>query len=208
MPAMARSFATLAIFGSVALASLATAALTTVAHAEDARPTAARAPVPIDGVAAIVETTTIFKSDIASRARLFEKRLSNDPIKRRAEILLLSKEILSHLIDEELIRRDAARSQIEASDAEVSDGITAVAQNNKMDKKALELEIVNLGYTMGQYRDEIRRQIIEQRWIMMRAGGKIDRKKTPDAASFQAAFDKIREGLVADLRTRAFIEIR
>lgn len=205
---MARSFATLAIFGSVAAASLCISAITTVAHAQEARPRAARAPVPIDGVAAIVETTTIFKSDIAARVRLFEKRLSSDPIKRRAEMVTLAKEILSHLIDEELIRRDAARTQIDASDADVNDGIAAVAQNNKMDKKALELEIVNLGYTLGQYRDEIRRQIIEQRWIMMRAGGKIDRKKTPDAASFQAAFDKIREGLVADLRTRAFIEIR
>jgi len=205
---MARSFATLAFFGGVAAASLSTSAFTTRAHAEEARPRAARAPVPLDGVAAIVENVTIFRSDVAARLRLFEQRLSNDPIKRRAEMVGFSKEIVSHLIDEELIKRDAARLQIDATDADVSDGIAAVAQNNKMDRKALELEIVKLGYTMGQYRDEIRRQIVEQRWIMMRAGGKIDRKKTPDAASFQAAFEKIREGLVAELRMRAFIEIR
>lgn len=205
MSRMARSFATAAL---VAAASISLSISPNSARAEEPRARAARAPVPLDGVAAIVENVTIFRSDIAARVRLLEQRLSKDPIQRRAEMLALSKEILSRLIDEELVKKDAARLQIEASDSDVADGIAAVAQNNGMDKKTLELEITKLGYTMGQYRDEIRRQIVEQRWIMMRAGGKIDRKKTPDAASFQAAFEKVREGLVIELRSRAFIEIR
>ena len=43
---------------------------------------------------------------------------------------------------------------------------------------------------------------------MARAAGKIDRKKAPDAVSFQALLEKQRELLLVDLRSRAYIELR
>jgi parvulin-like peptidyl-prolyl isomerase len=179
------------------------------ARAEPAAPArTARAPIPLDGIAALVDDVTIFRSDVAARVRHFEAKLSKDPVKRRIELAEASRTLLSRMIDEVLINKDAARLHVEASDADVTAAIGAVAQQNNMDRKTLDAEVAKAGFSALEYRDELRRQIIEQKWLMVRAGGKIDRKKAPDAASFQAALEKEREALLVDLRSHAFIEVR
>ena len=182
--------------------------LSSVAAAEEPRAHVARAPVPLDGIAAIVDDEIVFRSEIEAEARRSEPKLSHDPVQRRVELAALHKELLAHAIDNILIARDCKRLHLEATDAEVSAGIDSVAKANNLTRKRLEIEIANAGFTTLEYQEEIRRQILEQRWLMTRASGKIDRKKTPDAESFQAALQKQREALLVDLRSRAYIEVR
>ena len=178
------------------------------ARAEEPRARAARAPVPLDGIAAIVDDVVIFRSDVAARAKRFESTLSHDPTKRRGELASMGKQILARLIDEILVAKDVKALHIEVTDAEVNAGVASVAQANNMDRKALEAEVMKAGFSRIEYEQEIRRQIAEQRWLLARAAGKIDRKKAADAEAFQAAVEKQHELLVAELRSRAFIEIR
>jgi len=195
-------------------ASAAAALFATVASfsasvtAEEPRARVARAPVPLDGIAAIVDDEIVFRSDLDAQVRHFESKLSRDPVQRRAELAAMEKELLARAVDTILIARDCKRLQLEATDAEVSAGIESVAKANNFTRKRLETEIKNAGFTTLEYQEEIRRQILEQRWLMARAAGKIDRKKTPDAASFQAELEKQREVLLVDLRSRAYIEVR
>jgi peptidyl-prolyl cis-trans isomerase SurA len=191
-----------------ALLGLAIAASSSASHAEEPRARAARAPVPLDGIAAIVDGTYVFRSDVAARAKRFESTLSHDPTKRRAELAALEKQLLARMIDELLVTKDAKALHIEVTDAEIEAGVASVAQANNMDKRALEAEVKKAGFSRDEYREEIKRQIAEQRWLLVRASGKIDRKKAADAEAFAAAVEKQREVLLADLRSRAFIEIR
>jgi parvulin-like peptidyl-prolyl isomerase len=179
-----------------------------IAGAEEPRTRLARAPVPLDGIAAIVDDVFVFRSEIDAQARRFESKLSHDPVQRRAELAMMQKELLARAIDAILIERDCKRLHLEATDAEVSAGIESVAQANGFTRKQLESEVAKAGYSQVDYQEEIRRQILEQRWLMTHAAGKIDRKKNPDAASFQAAIEKQREALLVDLRSHAFIELR
>jgi len=178
------------------------------ARAEEPRARVARAPVPLDGIAAVVDEITIFRSEVIARARHFEDKLSKDPTKRRTELVDLHKQVLGRLIDEILIAKDATKIPIEVSAAEVSTAITTVAQSNNLDRKRLEAEVLRAGFSLPEYQEEIRRQVLEQRWLMARASGKIERSKNPDPATFQAAIEKQRELLLGDLRRRTFIEIR
>ena len=77
-----------------------------------------------------------------------------------------------------------------------------------MDRKHLEAEVLKAGFSLAEYQEEIRRQILEQKWLMTRAASKVERSKTPDPAVFQAAIEKQRELLLIELRSRSFIEIR
>jgi peptidyl-prolyl cis-trans isomerase SurA len=120
----------------------------------------------------------------------------------------MEKQILARMIDEILMVKDAKRLQIEVSDADVSTGINSVAQANNFDRKRLEAEVQKAGYSVPEYHEEIRRQIMEQRWLVIRAAGKIDPKKAPDATTFQALIEKQREAFLAELRGHAFIEVR
>ena len=178
------------------------------ARAEEPRARAARAPVPLDGIAALVDEVVIFRSDVAARAKRFEATLSHDPTKRRSELASMGKQIIARMIDELLVAKDAKALHIEVTDAEVSAGVASVAQANNMDRKALEAEVKKAGFTRLEYEQEIKRQIVEQRWLLVRAAGKIDRKKAADAEAFRVAVEKQHDLLVAELRTRAFIEIR
>ena len=184
------------------------ASLSSSVRAEEPRAHVARAPVPLDGVAAIVDDEIIFRSDLDAQVRHFEQKLSHDPVQRRAELAAMEKELLARAVDTILIARDCRRLHLEATDAEVAAGIESVAKANNFTRKRLDTELANAGFTTLEYQEEIRRQILEQKWLMTRASGKIDRKKAPDAVSFQAALEKQREALLVDLRRRAYIEVR
>lgn len=169
----------------------------------------ARAPIPLDGIAAIVGDVRIFRSDVTARARFFLDKLSKDPVKRRAELADLQKQVLMRLVDETLIAKDGAKLRIEVSDAEIKQGIDRVAETNKIDRKTLEAEIARVGLSLTEYHDEIRRQIFEGKWLVARVGSKIDRKlAASDPAAYQSALEKQREALLVDLRGRTYIEVR
>ena len=112
------------------------------------------------------------------------------------------------MIDELLVTKDAKVLHIEVTDAEVDAGVASVAQANNMTRSALEAEVKKAGFSRVEYEEEIKRQIAEQRWLLLRAAGKIDRKKAADNEAFAAAVEKQREILLVELRSRAFIEIR
>jgi hypothetical protein len=206
---MGRSTALAAkVFATLTVGAVAALSAASDARAEEPRARVARAPVPLDGIAAVVEDVIVFRSEVAARVRRFESTLSHDPIKRRAERVEIEKQILGRMIDEILMMKDAKRLQIEVSDADVSAGIDMVAQANNFDRKRLEAEVQKAGYSVVDYYEDVRRQITEQRWLVIRAAGKIDRKKAPDVTIFQALLEKQREALLAELRGHAFIEVR
>ncbi|CAN5778224.1 hypothetical protein BH11MYX4_BH11MYX4_12260 [soil metagenome] len=68
-----------------------------VAQAEEKA--AARAPVPLDGIVAIVDDVVLFRSDVAERVRHFEAQLPKDPQKRRAELGELSRVMVKRLVE-------------------------------------------------------------------------------------------------------------
>ena len=191
-----------------ALLGLAITAGFSAARAEEPRARVARAPVPLDGIAAIIDDVFIFRSDVAARAKRFEPTLSHDPTKRRAELAAMEKQLLARMIDELLVTRDAIALHIEVTEAEVNAGVASVAQANNMTRHALEAEVKKAGFSRVEYEEEIKRQIAEQRWLLLRAAGKIDRKKAADKEAFAAAVEKQRDVLLVELRSRAFIEIR
>ncbi len=192
----------------VALLGLAISGSSSGAHADERRAGVAQAPVPLDGIAAIVDDVFIFRSEVAARAKRFEATLSHDPTKRRTELAAMEKPLLARMIDEILVTKDAKALHIEVTEAEVNAGVASVAQANHMDRKVLEAEVKKAGFTRAEYEEEIKRQIAEQRWLILRAAGTIDRKKAVDNEAFAAAVEKQREMLLADLRSRAFLEIR
>ena len=167
-----------------------------------------RAPVPLDGVAAIVDDAVIFRSDVVSRSKPFLEKLSKDPNERRAQVGQLHKEMLQNLIDEILVGRDAAKAQLTASDAEVSAAVGQIAAANKLDRAQLEAEVKKQGLSQREYEDEIKRQIVEGKWLNLRVAGRIDRGASSDPAKLQQELLTQRALYVAELRNRAYIEIR
>ena len=167
-----------------------------------------RGLVPLDGVVAIVDDVVFFRSDVIARLKRLDAKLSKDPAQRREEQAELVKQVTRRLIDEVLVMKDAAKLHIEVSDADVDRGIDMVAAQNKVDRKTLEAEVKDSGYTLAEYREELRRQILEEKWLVLRGASKIDRTKLTNPAAIDVAFEKQRQLLLGELRAHAFIELR
>ena len=173
-----------------------------------AAPPATPAPIPLDGVVAIVDDVVFFRSDVITRLKRLDAKLSKDPAQRLEQQSALVKEVTARLIDEVLVMKDAAKLHIEVSDADVDRAVDMVAQQNKVDRKTLEAEVKDSGYTIPEYREDLRKQILEEKWLVIRAASKIDRTKLSNPADLEVAFEKQRKILIGELRTHAFIEVR
>jgi peptidyl-prolyl cis-trans isomerase SurA len=90
------------------------------------------------------------------------------------------RELLNRLIDERLEETAADKSRITVSPEEVDNGIRQVAAQTKMQPKDVVNEAKRQGLTEQDYRDEIRRQVLEGKLIQLRVRGRV-RVTEPDA---------------------------
>jgi len=188
--------------------ALALAATGPIARTARAETPAARVPAPLDGIAAVVGDAFVFRSDVERRARPFHDKLPKDPLKRRVALAELHAQTLERIIDEHLIAKDAKALALTVEDADVSAAIDAIAKANGIDRKKLEAEVLRQGFTFVEYEEEVRRQVLEQRWILVRIRSKIDPKAATNPAMFQVELEKHRIAALAELRARTHVEVR
>ncbi len=142
-------------------------------------------PVLVDRVIASVDGQPVFRSEL-------ERRLA--PQKHASpEARRLAREAL---IDARLIAKDVGSAPTEE---EVDQAFDAVAKNAGLDRAGLEAEAKRQGLLLPDYREELRAQLSELRWLMLRSKGTTP--ATPEARA------TLRAKLLADLRKRAVIEV-
>ena len=83
------------------------------------------------------------------------------------------RELLNRLIDERLEENAADKSHITVSPEEVDNGIRQVANQTKLQPKDVVNEAKKQGLTEQDYRDEIRRQVLEGKLIQLRVRGRV-----------------------------------
>jgi peptidyl-prolyl cis-trans isomerase SurA len=146
-------------------------------------------PVLVDRVVATVDGELVFLSQVERRVAL----LKGLPQSARAAALVSARE---ELIDALLIAKDA---RFTATDAEVDAALDALAKENRLDRAGLEAVVRKEGLELAEYRDQLREQLAEMRWLMSHADG------APMSTGPQRR--ALRERLVAQLRKRAVIEV-
>jgi peptidyl-prolyl cis-trans isomerase SurA len=121
----------------------------------------------VDRIVAVVEGEPILLSTFRTRARPFQAQLGRIPEgpARDAAAAQLDKELLGHMIDDELVARLAAKEAVSVADDEVERALGTVAASNQISKAALLRTALEQGLTEGAYRDELRRQILMFRMV-------------------------------------------
>ncbi len=138
-------------------------------------------PVLVDRVAAAVDGQLVFRSQV-------EKRVITQKVSPRVA--------RAELIDALLIAKDAGFTPTES---EIDGALDTIAKGNAVDRTALEAEVKRQGLTVAEYREQLRGQLLEMRWILARANGASLKTDEERAA--------LREKLLAPLRKRAVIEV-
>lgn len=181
-----------------------------------AAPAFARAdkPVLLDKIVAVADDTTIYRSEVLSRAKPFIARLPESQ-KRPADIAALYRELLHKMIDDVLITADAERQHLSVSDMEIDRAVDVIANTNKISRKELEAEVAKSGMTSAEYHEELRHEILDAKWTQLKIRSRV--KPPPDSAkmtdqerekAMMMALEIERKKAIDELRARSFVEVR
>ncbi len=154
--------------------------------------------VVVERVVAIVGERPILLSELRHRAR---PRLTlaalhaidqgvppeNVPMQLSVAEPKAMKETLDEIIDERLMEQQADKAHLSVSVEEVDRGVHNKAQQLGIAEKDLWARARNQGYTDQDYRDEVRRQILEGKLLQLRLAGRIH--VTP--ADARATYDRL-----------------
>lgn len=116
-------------------------------------------PMPLDGVAAIVNDAIITKSELAQETKIAAQQIrqnSNTP----PDPVALEKQVLEHLIMEEVQLQMAKRTGIQVDDPTLDNTIENIANQNGMSLSQLREALDQEGMDYRHYRNKIRHQMM------------------------------------------------
>lgn len=156
--------------------------------------------VLLDRVVAVADDRPITASQLRRRAAFLLRSYGDAGVPKDFE-----RTTLQELIDQELVAAEAERMRLSVTDAEIDSAISEVAGRAGISAEALAAAVGQVGLTMDEYRDQLRLQLREMKWVFLR----YDRDARPEAEAARAQWlTAERERLMAELRARAVVELR
>ncbi len=130
----------------------------------------------IERVVATVNNEAIFLSDLRTRAVPFLPQVADAPTEteRMSRLKTLYDELLNFLIDEQLVRQLAARGGIRVTDADIDGAIENLRMQNNMTEEQFREALDAQGFTMRQYRKDLRRQLIRLKVVNERVRSRVN----------------------------------
>ena len=126
--------------------------------------------VPLDKVVAVVNDDVITASELALQVGQMRQQLLARKMELPAEAVL-QKQVLQHLIDENLQLQLAKTNDLTIDNTELDETLTKIAASNHLSLQALREEITKQGMNFDVYRDNIRKEVLINR-VQQNAVGK------------------------------------
>ena len=130
----------------------------------------------VERVVAVVGERPILLSDLRHRAFPFLTRIfasSQGAAQLAAQETQMFRELLNRMIDDRLEEQAADRAHLSVSIDEVDAAIRNIATQAKINPKDLVTEAKRQGLTEQDYRDELRRQVLEGKLVQLRVRGRV-----------------------------------
>ncbi|HYP97993.1 MAG TPA: peptidylprolyl isomerase [Polyangiaceae bacterium] len=130
----------------------------------------------VERVVAVIGDRAILLSDLKARAQPFLVQVTQGVqpgAQRSAAISQVYKGVLDKIVDEELEERVAIQAKVTVTSKEIDDAVARVAAQNQIPVSKLLAEAAKTGVTEPQYRDELRRQLLQAKLVNVRLQGRI-----------------------------------
>jgi len=157
----------------------------------------------VERIVAVVGERPILLSELRLRGRPHLYRIAAstaNPTAQAAQESEMFRELLNRLIDERLEETAAEKARVNVSPEEIDNGIRQVAAQTKLSPKQLVDEAKRQGLTEQDYRDEIRRQVLEGKLIQLRVRGRVRVTEQDGRASFARYVKEFTQQQPVDLR--------
>ncbi len=124
-------------------------------------------PMIVDRVVATVNDEIILHSELMMRVAplAFELGKITDLKERARRQSKLATQVLSEMINEELVSQAAATAKLDVGAKEVDAAIADLKRQNKLDDEQLKEALRMQGYSMTSYRKDVRSQIVRMRAV-------------------------------------------
>jgi peptidyl-prolyl cis-trans isomerase SurA len=167
--------------------------------------------VLLDRVVATVDAHPILRSEVLRRARPYLLRLDRER-RDRATVASIAREVISRMIDERLIELECDRARIRVEPRDIDSALDELARANQVDRPTLLAEAAKQGLAEQDYREELRRQLLDMRWMMAKVRPSIampllgtpEEKARATAALLEAArkaeLTRLRRGMIVEVR--------
>ena len=132
--------------------------------------------VIVERVVAVVGERPVLLSELRLRARPYLYRIAAaapSPAQQAAEESEMFKDLLNKMVDERLEEQAADKAHLSVTPDELDTALSNVAGAAKITVKDLLNEARRQGLTEQDYRDEIRRQILEGKLVQLRVRGRV-----------------------------------
>lgn len=146
----------------------------------------------VERIVAVVGERPILLSELRARGKPHLYRIAattQNPTEQAAAESEMFRELLNRIIDERLEENAADKAHLTVTPEEVDNGIKQVAQQTKLNPRDVINEAKKQGLTEQDYRDEIRRQVLEGKLIQLRVRGRV-RVTEQDARTAYAHMEK------------------
>ena len=130
----------------------------------------------VERVVATVNNEAIFLSDLRRRAVPFLPQVAEAPTEteRMSRLKELYEELLTFLVDEQLIRQLANSSGIRVTDADIDNAVENLRLQNNMTEAEFQQALDGQGFTEAQYRRDLKRQIIRLKVMNERVRSRVN----------------------------------
>ena len=134
--------------------------------AADSSPNAGK-KIHLEKVVAIVNDSIILQSELDARLQpvMQEAQQIPDENERKRRIAKLTGQVLDDMVNEELIVQAAEAAKVEIDSNDVQSAIDEIKQQNNLDDAGLQQALVQQGYSLQNYKSDLRRQLLRFRAI-------------------------------------------
>jgi peptidyl-prolyl cis-trans isomerase SurA len=121
----------------------------------------------VERVVAVVNDAIILASELDARMIAVQGQANQiaEPKERERRLAKLSSQALEDMVNEELIVQAAESSKIEVEASEVQAAIDEIKQQNNLDDAGFAQVLAAQGFTLANYKHEIRRQLLRFRAV-------------------------------------------
>jgi len=157
----------------------------------------------VERVVAVVGERPILLSDLRMRARPFLTHIyatTQNPAQQAAQETDMFRELLTRMIDERLEEQAADKAHVNVTADEIDRALKQKADTINLSTKELLVEAKRQGLSEQDYRDELRRQILDGKLLQLRV---MSRVRVTDADA-HAAYDRWRR----EIGSETFVDVR
>ncbi len=135
----------------------------------DKKPTSPNAgkKIVFERVVAVINDSIVLRSELEARMVpvVGEAQQIADPKERERRIDKLRSQVLDEMVNEELIVQAAEAAKIDVESTEVQAALDEIKSSNNLDDAALAQVLAAQGYTLGNYKTDLRRQLLRLRAV-------------------------------------------